>query len=649
MLPRSQTKQAVAALIALVGLAALIPGFASAQSVSVKIAVAGSLTDFGASAGTPVLNAARLAAEEANADGGLHVELVVYDDHSTEDGAREVARKVASSDAIVVLGPDISIMCLAAGPLYTEAGLASVTPTANSDRVTTNATTFQTVISTSAMAASLANYLHHVIGGSRAVVIFKNDGYGQSFKTGFQQAAERLGIDVTYRSYAKPEDAQEVARELAGDATKPAVILGMIDSDAVPVLAAFKRQGISATVLGTSPMANDSFASLFANEPESRRDPGFFTDGLYAVSPSIPDSANAETLTFADRYRARYGEEPPWEAVQGYDTARLAIAAGRAALAQAGSSDLHKQREAVRSYLASIDSPAHAIASLTGPLWFTPERQRRQAARVGRFHDAVFESAPVQLVPVSVPDRREITSGALVEIGAGEFARRQQVVYAGVFTNEVARIDVAQSTFTADFYLWIRFARSAGAGAADPTEIDFPDLVRGTFDARRSATERDLDDGTTYRLWRVRGDFKNDFDLRRYPLDEQTLTVRFFNARAGSDRLVYVRDSRALSAGIESSPAVPTSASDGTTPVGKQLAAAAGQIGVVAASAFRNLTQWDLLQAGERRDVLVTASALGDPGLVGAERVRELAGFAVIFKVHRRSSRPWRRPCCRSD
>ena len=56
----------------------------------------------------------------------------------------------------------------------------------------------------------------------------------------------------------------------------------------------------------------------------------------------------------------------------------------------------------------------------------------------------------------------------------------------------------------------------------------------------------------------------------------------------------------------------------------------------MAASAFRNLTQWDLLQAGERRDVLVTASALGDPGLVGAERVRELAGFAVIFKVHRR-------------
>jgi branched-chain amino acid transport system substrate-binding protein len=40
--------------------------------------------------------------------------------------------------------------------------------------------------------------------------------------------------------------------------------------------------------------------------------------------------------------------------------------------------------------------------------------------------------------------------------------------------------------------------------------------------------------------------------------------------------------------------------------------------------------------ASERRDVLVTASALGVPGLVSVERVRELAGFNVIFNVHRR-------------
>ena len=182
---------------------------------------------------------------------------------------RREGRQVASSDAIVVLGPDISIMCLAAGPLYTEAGLASVTPTANSDRVTTNATTFQTVISTSAMAASLANYLHHVIGGSRAVVIFKNDGYGQSFKTGFQQAAERLGIYVTYRSYGKPEDAQEVARELAGDATKSRRDSWNDRQRRRPRLGRVQTSGHQRHGSGTSPMANDFFASSSLTSPSS--------------------------------------------------------------------------------------------------------------------------------------------------------------------------------------------------------------------------------------------------------------------------------------------------------------------------------------------------------------------------------------------
>jgi len=102
--------------------------------------------------------------------------------------------------------------------------------------------------------------------------------------------------------------------------------------------------------------------------------------------------------------------------------------------------------------------------------------------------------------------------------------RRQQVVYTGVYLNEIPRVDVAQSTFTADFYLWARFARVAGTGAADPTEIDFPDLVRGSFDPNRPTRQGDLEDGTTYRLWRMRGDFKNDYDLSRYPFDRQYLT-----------------------------------------------------------------------------------------------------------------------------
>src|SRR5262249_33577163 len=171
-----------------------------------------------------------------------------------------------------------------------------------------------------------------------------------------------------------------------------------------------------------------------------------------------------------------------------------------------------------------------------------------QAVRIGRFHGTLFESAPVQLVPVWAPHPDEVASGALLDTGGGLWARRQRVVYTGVYVNEVPRLDIARSAFTADIYLWMRFARGDASDDTDPTAIDFPDLLQGNFNAKRPSLERDLDDGTTYRLWRMRGEFKNDFDLHNYPLDRQTLAIRFFNAQAASDRLIYVQDARSTPA-----------------------------------------------------------------------------------------------------
>src|SRR5262249_6772129 len=149
---------------------------------------------------------------------------------------------------------------------------------------------------------------------------------------------------------------------------------------------ALRRQQVKSLILGSSAIATDAFANDFASEPEYKRDRGFFVDGIHAVSPMILDSANAETLAFAARYRTRYGREPRWEAAQGYDAARLAIAAVRATAPESAASDLPARRAAIRAYLASLDGPARAVASLTGPLWFTPDRGRQQPSRVGRFH-----------------------------------------------------------------------------------------------------------------------------------------------------------------------------------------------------------------------------------------------------------------------
>ena len=47
--------------------------------------------------------------------------------------------------------------------------------------------------------------------------------------------------------------------------------------------------------------------------------------------------------------------------------------------------------------------------------------------------------------------------------------------------------------------------------------------------------------------------------------------------------------------------------------------------------------QWEPLNAEQRRDILVTDSALGNPRLVGVERIRELSGYRLDIALTRRT------------
>jgi ABC-type branched-subunit amino acid transport system substrate-binding protein len=571
-----------------------------------------SLGDY-ASYGKPFRDGVQLAVEEANRAGGTPIALDILDDGGTDDGARKIATRLAASDALAVVGPMLSTASLAAGPIFAEAGLVSIVSAVESDLVTRNATTFHANFKNSEIGDWLADYAHYALGRTHAAVIYVDNGYGRTIAEGFKRGAAQRGIEATFYPFTTPGERDEAGRKAAATPGKAAIILGTLDADAAALVTAWRRRGVDLPVLGGTGLADEAFAGLFKNLPEERQSRGFFTKNVYAAAPVILDSANARTLDFAERFEARFGqrETAMWIAVQGYDAGRLAVAALRAAAAQRGATTVRAQREAVYAYLKSLDGPSHAVPGLLGPIWFTAERGRPLPVRIGRFEKGLFESAPIQLVPVDNPAPEEVANGTLIEVEPGRYARRQQVVYTGIYLNELSRIDIAQSTFTADFYVWVRFATGIGGPGSDPTRFEFPDMVRGRFDRSQPASQRDLDDGTTYRLWRVGGDFKNDYDLRRYPADHQTLNIRFFNAGASSDRLVYVVDRSSLDPAI--------GAGDRSA----------------ARGAFRNLTQWERLRLSQGRENLVTESSVGDPTLAGSERSRELSGFALEIEVKR--------------
>jgi ABC-type branched-subunit amino acid transport system substrate-binding protein len=615
----------------------------AAQSATQTIAVEASLTGSGISAsgsfyGVPGLQGARLAVAEANqVPGAVPVSLSVWDDHSSPGTAAGVARAIGASDAVAEVGPNLTVIGMATGPIYAQAGLVSIVPTAHGDAVPNAATTFQPIFNTGELGEALANYLFYVLQGQCADVLYRDDAYGHPTAKGFGLAADRLNITANFYPFTDDAGRAKAVQSALADSCHPAIVLGMLSGDAIPIIEALRRAGFAGPILGPDSISGDTFAALFNNTPEERAKPGFFTNNLYAAAPIIFDSADDATLGFARRFRAYFGQDPSWSAVQGYDSAMLAIAAVRYAVQTLGATaSLQARRQAVADYLKSLNSPSTALAGVTGPIWFTPGRGREQPVRMGRFQGGLFESAPLQLVPVPQPDPAEQKSGELRDIGGGAYARIQQVAYTGMYLNEVPRLDIATGMFTADFYLWLRYTPAQNIGDQDPADIDFPNLVAGSFDPRQPVAERSLPDGSVYKLWHVHGEFKNDYDLHHYPFDEQRLTVRLFNAKADSSRIVYVLDRQTFPDLSDAAPAPAEQSSGGA------LAAEAGDSGAAsfalqaAPDAFRNLTQWNPVSVQQVRDNLVTLSALGDPVLVGLERQRELSGFELTIDVKRK-------------
>lgn len=610
---------------------ALYGGATAQEGDPLEIAVAVSLSGEGASYSEPLLEGVRLAISEANAAGGRPINLVVHDDETDDARAQEIAGRIAESPAALVIGPTFSTTSVLVGRDYARAGLVSLPATATSDLITRSRTTFRIVFKNSEQGEALAVYLKKILGHDRAVVIFARNGYGNSLKAGFQRAAGWLDIDAHYLPFETREEAEKAARTVAKDHANTPVVIMAFDVDGAAIITSLRRQGAEGPVLGGDAFSSDYFPALFEDEPEELFEPGYFTNGVYTVSPLILDSANAETLAFAAAYTERTGRGFTWMAAAAYEAGRLAVTAVHAAAAAVGpAADTPTLRKGVLDYLTALDRPGRAIDGLLGPVWFHDRRGRSVPIRMGRFTDKVLESAHVQVMPIDDALETDLATGDLFEIEPGHHARLQQVVHTGVYVNEIQRVDSANSTFGADFYVWLHYLPVTGTGVADPAQIDFPTMVSGDFDPTRPAEHQNLADGTTYRLWRVQGEFRNDFDLREYPFDRQQLRIPFFHATAASDRVVY-----AIDRGQRGSPTeVPAAAWGEAMAAG---AVAPSTSGIAAAEAFRNLTQWRPLGVSERRENLVTYSALGDPRRTGGAGVRELSGYLAAVELTRRA------------
>lgn len=548
-------------IMSVVLLGKLYPQSSRATGNEIEIAVAAPLSGDGANGGQEIVDSIKLYIDATNRDGGINgrpLKLNVFDDKGNVDGATQVANEIAKSNALVVLGHRTSDASIAAGSIYQERKLPAITGTANNPKITSDRPYYFRIIYTNSdLAKTLSIYAQQVLQFKTASVIYdkasKNE---QTQSEVIKSAFEANGNGKIQKTWAIDSDPanrkasiQQIVNELAAEPDAGILFLTLGKEDvAEDFLVALKQKGLKNSILGEQALARESFAKRFEKYDEEKKRAGFFVDGMYVPAPILFDSAGADAQDFLAAYQKAYNKSPSYLGAKFYETAIAAVDAIRQANPKLTAASLESDREQVRDSLAKLNNRKVGLPGLTGLLYFNSDRNSDQPVRLAQFQNYKLISASQQFTPISNPERlnlpKETQAGSIVQSG-NQYFWRQRVVYAGMDINKLNRID--KSTFTADFYVWFRYS-----GNDEPTEIQFPDAVTNSvnptapvFDGK-APIKAQVVNGLNYRLYRVRGEFRNAFDFRDYPFDSQKLNLRFDNPNLSTEQLIYAIDTIGL-------------------------------------------------------------------------------------------------------
>ncbi|MFN8484488.1 MAG: ABC transporter substrate-binding protein [Anaerolineae bacterium] len=553
---RSRRRRILYSALAVIALVALV-SFAAARvrlpKDSVRLAVAAPVTGPSSAVGQELVQSARLAVDRLNQSGGINgrsVELVVYDDQNDPALARQRAEEIVKDGrALAVLGHNSSAPTQAASDVYNAAGIPMITGTASADEVTNNRPwSFSTTFNNTAQGAFLATYIAQVLKAPRVSIVASDEVYGKSLSQAFRQnLPPEVAVADVWRVDMRPEKRDgsvQAAIDAVANAAEPGLVLLAVPRlEAKDLLLGMRRARPDLQVMVADAAGSSAFADLFKDEPEERAQPGFFTNGVYAATPLIYDSAPFAAQELAAQYQATYEAVPSWRGVKVYNAALALFDAIRRADVRNTADSRAEDRDRIRRNLTMLQSRESSIEGLDGPIYFNSEGVAATPVSVGIFQDRTLLSAPVQLQPAENLGRLDLQAalgrGDLFRVN-GQYLRPTRVVYTGASINELSDLDARAGTAKLDFYVWFRYRADD-----DATNITFINATDNNLKLGVPIEQTTID-GMKYRLYRVRGNFKQTLDFHDYPFDRQTIGVRFQNARLPREEVIYVVDTTGM-------------------------------------------------------------------------------------------------------
>lgn len=322
------TRRVIATMVALMLVAAA--GLTScsqddqAGCPPLALAFLGVLTGPDASSGTTVHNSAAMAVAEHNdASPECEVGFISYDSQGDADLAVVLARQIVSDDQIIgVVGPVFSGETAAVMPIFEEAGLPVLTPSATNPTLSQQGwSTFHRLVGTDAAQGPAAVvWLLSTADVKRVGVVDDGTLFGEALADFTTDELNRRGITIAPRQQVEPSrrDYGDVVEAVASVGVD-AVFFGGLGEAGAQLHRQLRDAGVDGLFVGGDGLYNTSFRDSVAAGPDG----GVFA----AVScPCAGSAATEAQLAFAERYQDRYDGAALYFAFEGFDAASMLLA-----------------------------------------------------------------------------------------------------------------------------------------------------------------------------------------------------------------------------------------------------------------------------------------------------------------------------------
>ena len=287
----------------------------------------GVIAEAQAIAGASIPQAAQLAADEINANGGVDgrkIEIISYDNHSSSaDSVRAFQRAVNEDKVNAIIASYISEVVLALEPWASRLKTPFVTPGAASNEISKsvhadyekNKYTFHGYLTSAALALSVCDGAKDLLVDrmhmKTAVIMSEDAAWTKPLDVGYEECLPKIGLKVLDHIRFSPDttDFTPIFNKIEG--SKPDVIITGISHVGVQPTVQWKNQQVPIPMFGISSQAtNETFG----------KDTNLAAEGVLYQGVSGPGVAvTPKSVPFAENFKKKFGNYPSYAGYTAYD------------------------------------------------------------------------------------------------------------------------------------------------------------------------------------------------------------------------------------------------------------------------------------------------------------------------------------------